>query len=230
MTLRLRHLACVAAIVIGLARPAIAQSECAVELVLAVDVSGSVDHEEHALQMGGIASAFRHPDAIDAISALDGGLLVTVMQWSGLSHQRQTTPWRHVTDAESSQAFADDVARGKRAFRIFSTAIGEALRVADTLSTQAPLRCRRRVIDVSGDGVTNEGAPPLPISRALSAQGVTINGLVIKGDEPDPEPHYRNEVVSGPAAFVMRARTFEDFPDAFLRKLLRELQTPVAQR
>ena len=220
-----------AALALGLslsaATPALA---CEIELVMAVDVSGSVDDDEHALQMGGIAAAFRDPDVTDAIASLKGGLLVTVLQWSGERRQRQTTPWRLLTDAEGSHAFADEIQRSERAFRNYSTAIGEALRAADALSHGAPYRCKRRVYDVSGDGVTNEGAPPGPLSRALGAAGVTINGLVIKGAVPDPEPHYQQHVVTGPGAFVMRAETFKDFPRAFLRKLLRELQTPTVQR
>jgi len=125
------------------------------------------------------------------------------------------------------RAFAAEVRSAGRAWRNFSTAIGEALAHAARVSATAPVRCGRRVIDVSGDGVSNEGGPPAPVAAALAAQGYTINGLVIRGADPDPLPHYRTEVVAGPGAFVEVAQTFDDYPAAILRKLLREIDQPM---
>ena len=83
------------------------------------------------------------------------------------------------------------------------------------------------MIDVSGDGVSNEGSAPRDISNALAARGYTINGLVIRGADPDPVAHYRTEVIGGPGAFVEIAEDFQDYPRAILRKLLREIDQPM---
>ena len=144
-----------AAGVLTMAAPAAAQ-QCALELILAVDVSGSIDGEEWRLQSGGLASAFEDPSVAEAIERMEGGLLVTYTQWSGTSRQKQVVPWYHVTDAPSAQAFADQVRAAVRVWRNFSTAVGDALAHAHAVSATAPQRCRRRVIDMSGDGVSNE--------------------------------------------------------------------------
>ena len=108
-----------------------------------------------------------------------------------------------------------------RAWRHFSTAIGEAIRHATATGRAAPSDCRRRVIDISGDGVSNESESPATARLAAHAEGWTINGLAIAGAEPPPAEHYRQEVIIGPGAFVEQADGFEDYPRAILRKLLR---------
>lgn len=200
---------------------------CALELVLAVDVSGSIDSREFELQAHGLADAFEHPSMVAVVAQLEGGMLVTLTQWSGSTRQRQMLGWRHVTDAASMAAFAAEVRGTGRAWRNFSTAVGEALAHAAAVSADAPIACRRRVIDVSGDGVSNEGREPAAISRALAGQGYTINGVVIRGADPDPVAHYRAQVIAGPGAFVEIAESFEDYPEAILRKLLREIDQPL---
>lgn len=204
-----------------------AAAACALQLILAMDVSGSIDSTEFVLQTGGAAAAFEHPDLIEALERLDGGMLVTMTHWSGSSRQRQMTGWHRVHDAASAAAFAADIRQAGRAWRNYSTAIGEALIHAGQIGADAPATCERKVIDVSGDGVSNEGRLPTEISRSLEAQGVTINGLVILGAEPDPFPQYRDEVIGGPGAFVEVAQDFTDYPRAFLRKLLREIDQPL---
>ncbi len=217
--------AALAALALALA-PAPAAA-CALELVLAVDVSGSIDSSEFELQAHGLADAFEHPSMVTAVGLLEGGMLVTLTQWSGSTRQRQMIGWRRLSDAASMAAFADEVRRAGRAWRNFSTAVGEALAHAAAVSADAPAACERRVIDVSGDGVSNEGREPAPISRALAAQGYTINGLVIRGADPDPVAHYRAQVIAGPGAFVEIAESFDDYPEAILRKLLREIDQPM---
>lgn len=207
---------------IAAAAPAPARA-CSISLVLAVDVSGSVDPDEHLLQVGGLAAAFRDSGVIETISNLPGGAAVTVMQWSGAPHQLQTTPWALLTDAASARAFAKEIDVAPRAFRIYSTAIGNALEAAAALVETSPYRCGRRVIDISGDGVNNEGQAPIRVSRRLSARDIMVNGLVIKGADPDPEPHYREQVITGPGSFVEVAQGFADFARAIRRKLIREL-------
>ena len=197
---------------------------CALELILAVDVSGSIDDREFALQMEGMASAFEDPALIEAVEVQEGGVLVTLTQWSGASRQRQVTDWHQLDGAASMAVFAGAVRESGRDWRNYSTAIGEALHHALRVGGTAPGTCRRRVVDVSGDGVNNEGRAPRAMADALAAMGYTVNGLVIRGDTPDPVKHYEVNVLAGPRAFLEIAADFEDYPEAIRRKLLREVE------
>jgi hypothetical protein len=216
-----------AALAVGLLLAPVPAGACALELILAVDVSGSIDSSEFDLQANGLADAFDNPSLVAAVGELEGGLLVTMTHWSGSTRHRQMTGWHLLTDAGSMAAFAAEARATERAWRNFSTAIGEALLHAAEVSTSAPGTCKRRVIDVSGDGVSNEGRAPSTVSGALAAQGYTINGLVIRGADPDPVAHFRAEVIAGPGAFVEVAADFADYPRAILRKLLREIDQPL---
>ncbi|MEM9146753.1 MAG: DUF1194 domain-containing protein [Pseudomonadota bacterium] len=200
---------------------------CGLELILAIDVSGSINAREYALQVGGMADAFDNPSLHAAVGQLPGGMLVTITQWSGGSRQRHMTDWYTVSEPASLVQFAEVIRTTPRAWRNFSTAIGEALIHAGEVSRAAPHPCARRVIDVSGDGVSNEGRAPFPVAQRLADQGYTINGLVIRGADPDPVSHYELEVIAGPGAFVEVAEGFEDYPRAILRKLLREIDRPM---
>jgi Ca-activated chloride channel family protein len=179
------------------------------------------------MQSGGLAEAFENPSMVAAVAELEGGMLVTLTHWSGSNRHRQVTGWHHVTDAGSMAAFAAETRAAGRTWRNFSTAIGDAIAHAAEVGATAPLACKRRVIDVSGDGVSNEGRAPRAISSALAAAGYTIPGLVIRGSDPDPVAHYRTEVIAGPGAFVEIAQGFDDYPRAILRKLLREIDQPM---
>lgn len=210
----------IAALFAALPGPALA---CALELILAVDVSGSIDPEEWALQAEGMAAAFEEPAVIAAIEGLPGGVLVTYTQWSGIAQQAQVTPWALIRNGAEARAYAGQVRRAWRRWSLFSTAIGEALRHARDISREAPLSCARKVVDISGDGYSNEGPFPGPMADEMAAEGFVINGLVIEGAEPDPVPHFLLEVIAGKGAFVETAADFDDFPAAFQRKLLREI-------
>ncbi len=205
-------------------------AECGLELVLAMDVSRSVVNSEYDLQMDGLALAFRDPEVGEAITWITGGVMATVTQWSGMGAQVQPVPWTHLTDAASAAAFAAAIDRQTRAFFASYTAVGEALFHANGLSATNPRHCARRVIDVSGDGASNRGRPALPIAEALAANGVTVNGLVIKGAWPDPVEFYLRNVVRGDAAFLETAENFADYANAIKRKLLRELSPQVVAR
>jgi hypothetical protein len=222
-----RALVALAAGLAALAAPS-AAAACALALVLAVDVSGSVNEAEFALQAGGLADAFDDPAVREAVEGLNGGMVAALTHWSGSSRQRQMTEWRHLTDAASLRAYAEELRTIPRAWRNFSTATGDALSHAGLMLNATPLDCARRVIDVSGDGVSNEGRPPILVRDALVAAGVTINGLVIQGADPDPVRHYETNVIGGPGAFVEIAADFTDFPRAIRRKLLREILQPMA--
>lgn len=203
---------------------------CGLELVLAIDVSWSVGSAEFELQRDGLAAAFRDPKVQDAITWTEGGIMATVTQWSGARSQQQTVPWAHLTGSDSAAAFSVEIERQERTFRASYTAIGAAMIHAEALGASNPLRCSRRVIDVSGDGVSNHGPPPGPVADDLAARGVTVNGLVILGAWPDPAAFYRDNVVRGDGAFLEVAQGFDDYPAAILRKLLRELAPQLAAR
>lgn len=200
---------------------------CGLELILAMDVSGSIDQNEYALQAGGLADAFESPALAAAVAGLEGGMIVTVTQWSGASRQRQVTGWRRLITPEDLAGFAKELRGTGRSWKNYSTAVGEALVHAREVSAGAPADCLRRVIDVSGDGVSNEGRDPKPVSDALAAEGYVINGLVIQGAAPDPVTHFEHEVIAGPGAFVEVARDFDDYPRAILKKLLKEIDRPL---
>lgn len=213
----------IAALAALFAAPAAAQPLCDIELVLALDVSRSVSTREYNLQVGGLADAFTNPEVQEAIRHLRGGVMATVMIWGDARQQKQTTGWTRLSSAAELNAFAAEIRKTRRAFGFTLTGLGAAMRYADELTETNPLTCRRRVIDISGDGVWNHGPRPSEIWATEMSRDVTVNGLVILGATPDPLPHYRDEVIGGPAAFVEVATDFDDYPRAILRKLLREL-------
>ena len=214
-----------------LAASAPAQADaCGLELVLAMDVSRSVVDSEYDLQMNGLAAAVRDAEVIETINWIQGGMMVIVTQWSGPEAQAQHVPWTHLTNAASIAAFATAIERQDRVFFASYTAVGDALFHADSLSATNPLRCKKRVIDVSGDGASNRGRSARHMAEALAASGVTVNGLVILGARPDPAEFYLRNVVRGDGAFLETAANFADYANAIKRKLLRELTPEVAAR
>jgi Protein of unknown function (DUF1194) len=199
-----------------------------VELVLAVDVSGSVSSGEQELQRTGIARAFRDPEVIAAIRALPSGLATAVVAFAGAAQCRTVVDWRFLADRASVEGFAD-------AFPVafdyaHKTAIGDALAWSLDELARNVFQGRAK-IDVSGDGHTTDGAYPGPLRDAAVAAGVTINGLAILNEEPYLEEYYRRNVVGGLGAFVMTADDYDTFGEAIRRKLLRELAPgPTAAR
>ncbi len=155
------------ALVVALLPAPAAAGACALELVLAVDVSGSIDSSEFALQTNGLADAFENPSLVAAIGEIEGGVLVTMTHWSGSTRHRRMTRWHRLSDAPSMARFAAEARGAERAWRNYSTAVGEALAHAAEVSATAPETCKRRVIDVSGDGVSNEGETRLRLHLCL---------------------------------------------------------------
>jgi Ca-activated chloride channel family protein len=202
-------------------------SACSVALVLAMDVSGSVSREEYALQMNGLADALGDPLVSEAL--VNARALVALIQWSGYSRQRVSIPWRSIHAADDVTALRAEVETMPRAFRNYATAIGEVLDDAVDLLVDAPRDCTRKVIDVSGDGATNEGKRPAHVHARLAMMGVTVNGLAIRGSEPNIVEHFREQVIYGPGAFVEIADGYADYPRAIRRKLIAELSQPVAR-
>lgn len=192
---------------------------CDLALALAVDVSGSVDKDEYRIQMDGLAAALQDGIVIDALVSQQAR--VSLIQWSGSSRQIQTVGWTAISSVADALSFADQVAQNPRQWRNYSTAIGEAVHLA-MMSFAAVPDCRRKVIDVSGDGVSNEGIEPQTLLSQVTGLGITINALAIEEDDSDLTGYFFENLISGEGAFVITANGFEDYPEQILRKLQRE--------
>lgn len=193
-----------------------------VALVLAVDVSESVSAERYILQHEGIARAFETPQLIDAIAAAPGGIEALVLEWSDPDKISITVGWTSIADRGAAAAFASSVRATQRSSHGL-TAIGAALLAAGAAFDQMPEPARHRVIDVSGDGMANFGVSPVDARDALVKKGITINGLAILSEEPWLDDYYRSNVIGGPSAFVLVAKSFDTFAEAILRKLVQEV-------
>jgi len=209
----------------GVAGPPAANASvdtCEVALVLALDASSSVNGAEFRLQSQGLATALMDREVRAAILGVEG-VLITAYEWSGRRQQAIIADWAFLASDADIDRFAAKLSSHKRAFVEFPTAVGYALGFGAVRLARAPIVCARQVIDVSGDGVHNEGFPPKSAYRAFDFGGVTVNGLVIKGADPDPESYYRKNVLFGPGAFLEIAHDYEDYANAMKRKLLREI-------
>jgi len=196
-------------------------SACSVALVLAMDVSGSVSREEYALQMTGLADALGDPLVSDAL--VNAKALISLVQWSGRSRQSVSIPWTAIGGHGDVTALRARVMETTRAYRNYATAIGELLERATELLAETPHPCDRKVIDVSGDGASNEGKRPQHLHARLREEKITVNGLAIRGSEPDIVDYYRERVIFGPGSFLEIADSYEDYPRAIRRKLISEL-------
>lgn len=200
-----------------------------VELALLIDVSGSVDSTEYALQKGGYIAAFNNAAIHAAIAATPGGVAVTYIEWSGASQQAQLVGWTLLTDAASSSAFAAAIAATSRAFSGL-TAPGSAINFAAPLFASNGFDGNRLVIDVSGDGVENDGADTSDARDAALAGGIdTINGIAIGNSTL--LAWYNANIVGGTNAFGIGVDSFDDFEAAIAEKLKREIigtPTPAA--
>ena len=201
------------------------------ELILAVDTSLSVSNEEFALQMGGLADAFRSEQVIGAIRGVgDHGIAVTLIQWSDRTQQRAVVDWSLIRDAAGAFAFAERLDRAPRHFDGAGTALAKAVLFAIPLFQNNGLEGDRKVIDVSGDGIDNRGPLPYNARRVAVAAGITINGLAILNEDQYLDLYYAENVIGGSGAFVMTAADYRDFAQAIARKLIREIgEPPVAQ-
>lgn len=199
--------------------------ECHAALVLALDVSASVDAAEYRLQMEGLADALIDPEVMAAIIPYPGaGIMASAFVWSGFQHQEVIVPWTWLGTTGEIADFAAGLRNTPRTRDFLPTALGRATVFAAALHRENPVDCARRIVDVSGDGVNNDGPPPAFYRAQGFFEGLTMNGLVIRGAVPDPVQHFREQVLHGPGAFLEVAETYADYPPAILRKLLRELQ------
>lgn len=206
--------------------PAPAGAACKLALVLGLDVSSSVDAEEYRLQIGGLAHAFRTEEVQDAILQPRGfGIAVHVFEWSSRYHQTEIAGWTMLDSAAAIDALADRLDAHRRSRADGSTAVGDALEHAVERFASAP-DCQRRTVDLSGDGVTNQGPSPSRLAERGALEGITVNGLAVTSAHPGVLYHYRAHVIHGEDAFVQVAGDFEDYPEAIRAKLLREIGTP----
>jgi len=211
------------------------QTEVDLQLILAVDASGSVNQERFELQKRGYAAAFLTRAVLGAIrSGPAQAIAVTMVQWTGPALQVQVVPWTRIGDAESAAALADLIAAAPRHLFGGGTSISGAIDYAMTLWQLSPYRGERRVIDISGDGANNRGRPAAEARDEAVRAGVAINGLPILSLEPDLDRYYENNVIGGPGAFVVAATSYNNFADAILKKLIHEIAArdsgPVARR
>ena len=200
-----------------------ANPDVALELVLLVDVSGSVDNTEYALQKTGYVNAFNNASLQALIAGQPGGIAVTYIEWSGAAQQSIEVGWTHITDAVSSSAFATAIAAATRNFSGL-TAPGSAINFATPLFASNLFDGTRQVIDVSGDGSENDGvSTPAARNAALAAGVDAINGLPILGSEAGLLAWYQNNIQGGAGSFTIAATSFDTFETAVAEKLEKEI-------
>jgi Ca-activated chloride channel family protein len=198
---------------------------CETALLLSIDVSGSIDAGDYRLQTEGLAAALSDPEVADAL--VRGQVALAVVQWSGVEEQALVIPWQRMLAPGDVTSFAGRSARIPRAFSGSDTAVGQSIRFA-TAQFAAVSDCRRKVIDISGDGQENAGfTDAIARSEAVEA-GLMINAIAI--EEPGPAfpitSYYRNWIIT-PDGFVVTARGLQDYAGTLRQKLLRELTRPV---
>ena len=202
-----------------------------VELVLAVDVSYSMDPEEQALQREGYMAAITSREFMRALrQGMNARIAMTYFEWAGMHHREIVVPWRMIDGPESADAFAADIGRARYS-RASRTSISGALLFAAPLFEGSGYRGIRRVIDVSGDGVNNNG-PLVTVARdEVLAKGITINGLPIMIKKPsmatmdidELDIYYEDCVIGGPGSFVIPIKDRNQFKEAIRTKLVLEV-------
>ena len=201
------------------------------ELVLAVDVSGSMDPEEQRLQRAGYQQALVHPEVLAAIASGPYRRIgLTYVEWAGPERQTTVVPWRVVDGTASAMAFAASLSDAPfGAWR--GTSISAVLGYAAGLFEASGLRSDRQVIDISGDGPNNAGLPVVPVRDELADRGITVNGLPIiirpsgflAAAGSDLAEYYQDCVITGPGAFVLPVRERGQLVDSIRRKLAAEI-------
>jgi hypothetical protein len=209
-----------------------------VALVLAADVSRSIDEEEFALQRRGYAAAIADPRVLDAIrSGQHGAIAISFVEWAGENEQKTVVGWTVIGEAADARKFSAAIADAPRSF-VGRTAIGSAIDFSRGLIDESGFTADRSVIDVSGDGTSNQGRPVTEARDAALKAGVTINGLAIFNQRAAAEggflalhtnppgglaKYYRENVIGGAGAFVVQIDDFKTFDEAIIRKLISEI-------
>src|ERR1700691_3539792 len=216
-------------------RAALAGDDVDLLLVLAADVSRSIDAAKFQLQRDGYAAAVADPRVLDTIhSGHNGRIGLSLVEWSGSGAQHVVIDWMAIGDGASAKDFGDRLLEAPRSFAD-RTSISGAIDFAMGQLAQAPYESARRTIDVSGDGTNNSGRDVTLARDEATAQGITINGLVILSETPLPwnpdhtnppgglDNYYRSHVVGGTGAFVIVAENFASFGQAIIKKLIAEI-------
>ena len=205
-------------------QPASAQTRVDLQLVLAVDASGSVSEARFELQKQGYVAAFHNPQVLRAVqSGATQSIAVTMFQWTGPALQIQVVPWLLVRDEASMLRVADAIAAAPRRLFGGGTSISGAIDYGRTLFPMSEFKGARRVIDVSGDGSNNRGRPATEARDDAVNDGIIINGLPILALEPWLDQYYVSDMIGGPGAFVVPAQSYETFAEAVLKKLVTEI-------
>jgi hypothetical protein len=204
-------------------------------LVLAADVSRSIDQPKFQLQREGYAAAIADPRVVQAIrSGPHGRIAICFVEWSGLGSQKLVIDWTIIDGSEAAQRFGDNLMELPRSFAD-RTSISAGIEFATSQLERAPFEAPRRTIDVSGDGTNNAGRDAKLARDEALAKGITINGLVILSEHPLPwnpehtnppgglDNYYRENVTGGPGSFVTVAQDFKSFGQAILHKLIAEI-------
>jgi len=227
--------ACLSLLLCMLLPRAAAAETVDLQLVLAADVSRSVDGPKFQLQREGYAAAMSDPRVQQAIkSGRNGRIAVCLVEWSGLASQKVVVDWTLIDGSQAAQQFGDRLLETPRSFAD-RTSISAGIDFALAQFARAPFESRRRTIDVSGDGTNNSGRDVRQARDEAVNGGVTINGLVILSEHPlpwNPEhtnppgglaKYYRDNVIGGPGAFVMEAKNFDSFGQAIIAKMIAEV-------
>jgi hypothetical protein len=222
-------------VVVSLSARAACAETVDLRLVLAADVSISVDDEEFRLQRDGYAAAITSVPVLEAIQAgPHRAIAVTFIEWSGPAKQRVVVDWTVIRDGEMATVFANTLRTAPRSFAD-ATAIGSAIDFAMRHFDHSGVESDRRIIDISGDGDSNSGRPVEYARDDAVKAKVTINGLAIVNEHPLPgfighiQPvggighYYRTRVAGGPGSFVFQIDSFEGFAEAIARKLVAEI-------
>jgi hypothetical protein len=204
-------------------------------LVLASDVSRSVDHQKFILQREGYAAAISDKQVLDAIrSGPNGKIALSFIEWSGVGAQKVVIDWTAIDGPAAARKFGDQLVEAPRSFAD-RTSISGGIEFSMAQFKRSPFEATRRTIDVSGDGTNNAGRDVRLARDEVVAAGVTINGLVILSGNQMPwnpehtnppgglENYYRENVIGGPGAFVMAAEGFESFGRAIIKKMIAEI-------
>jgi len=213
--------------VTSMSAPARAQERMALHLVLAFDASASVNDVEFDIQRTGTARALRHPSVRSAIAQAEGGVAISIVQWSSVGLQALGLDWAILRNTGDVDAFADRVRAMPRELSGGGTMIHTGLAFAARQLDAAPGTARRRVIDLSGNGRSDDHDKMLEMRDRLVRDGVVINALAIEEHNDDLTSYFYRFLIGGPGAFVITADEFDDFRVAMRKKLYREIVGPI---
>lgn len=195
-----------------------------VTLVIAVDVSGSIDSREFALQRDGYAKAITDKRFLNAVNGGDhGAIAIAYFEWTGPGMEAPVYECTVVRNDADAEKIAAKIRSVPRLLYGGGTGVGEAIYFGIAMHDRCAVPTDRRVIDVSGDGRTNRGRRAGPARDEAVKKGIAVNGLAIINQEPDLEEYYRTEVMGGQGSFVAVVNDFESFEEAVIAKLVREI-------